>query len=46
MFNILEHSLVPRHRILSNEEKDSIKKNIILLMKANFQKYQDLTQLQ
>ena len=36
MFNILEHSLVPRHRILSNEEKDSIKKKYYIVNESEF----------
>jgi len=37
-FNILEHSLVPPHRILSEEELEEINYH-------NFRKYRDLTQL-
>ena len=36
MFNILEHSLVPKHRILSNEEKDSIKKKYYIVNESEF----------
>ena len=43
-FNILEHTLVPPHDILSDTRVGEIKKNIILPIIHNFQKYPDLTQ--
>ena len=44
-FNILNHILVPPHRILSELEKTNIKKNTILSMIIVFPIYHDLNQL-
>ena len=43
-FNIMEHDLVPHHKVLCLDEADQLKKNIILNKIANYQIYLDLIQ--
>ena len=43
-FNILKHSLVPPHKVISEEEKQLVKKHIILKKIVNFLRYLDLIQ--
>ena len=45
LFNHLDHIYVPPHRIMTEQEKKFIMKNIKLRTINNFQKFQDLMQL-